>query len=286
MAIHPGGRGGPRRDDKLPRPRKRLGQHFLADRVALERIVDALAPTVDDTVIEIGPGRGALTDLLAARAKRVVAIELDRDLVPFLRDRYAAAGNVEVIEQDVLEVKLADVGGDDYLLAGNVPYYITTPILFHALERPRARRAVYLVQREVADRIVAPPGSRTYGALSVNVQAVANAELIARVPAGSFRPPPKVESAIVRLTPREDPVVDAANEGPLRSLVQECFGLRRKQLRRVLRTVGHLDAERADAVLTDAGIDPEARPETLSPEDFARLLVSLRAMRPVSDPGS
>ena len=286
MAIHPGGRGGPRRDDKLPRPRKRLGQHFLADRVALERIVDALAPTVDDTVIEIGPGRGALTDLLAARAKRVVAIELDRDLVPFLRDRYAAAGNVEVIEQDVLEVKLADVGGDDYLLAGNVPYYITTPILFHALERPRARRAVYLVQREVADRIVAPPGSRTYGALSVNVQAVASAELIARVPAGSFRPPPKVESAIVRLTPREDPVVDAANEGSLRSLVQECFGLRRKQLRRVLRTVGHLDAERADAVLTDAGIDPEARPETLSPADFARLLVSLRAMRPVSDPGS
>ena len=142
------------------------------------------------------------------------------------------------------------------------------------------------MQREVADRIVSPPGTKEYGALSVNVQAVASAELIARVPAGSFRPPPKVESAIVRLTPREDPVVDAANEGPLRSLVQECFGLRRKQLRRVLRTVGHLDAERADAVLTDAGIDPEARPETLSPADFARLLVSLRAMRPVSDPGS
>jgi 16S rRNA (adenine1518-N6/adenine1519-N6)-dimethyltransferase len=164
-----------------------------------------------------------------------------------------------------------------------VPYYITTPILFHALETPRASRAVYLVQREVAERIVAPPGSRTYGALSVNVQAVARAELVARVPAGAFRPPPKVESAIVRLTPRPDPVVPPSSEAGLRSLVQECFGLRRKQMRRVIRTVGQLDADAAHRVLSAAAIDPEARPETLSPEDFARLLGSLRATRAVSD---
>ena len=261
--------------NSLPHPRKRLGQHFLVDRTALQRIADALAPTPNDVVVEIGPGRGALTDLLAARAQRVIAIELDRDLVPYLRDRYAAAGNVDVIEQDVLEVKLADVAGPEFRLAGNVPYYITTPILFHALEPPRPARAVYLVQREVAERIVAAPGSRTYGALSVNVQAVAHAEMVARVSAGAFRPPPSVESAVVRLTPRLDPVVSEAKEPAFRSLVQECFGLRRKQMRRVIRTVARMDADGADRVLTSASIDPESRPETLSPADFARLLAAL-----------
>jgi 16S rRNA (adenine1518-N6/adenine1519-N6)-dimethyltransferase len=211
---------------------------------------------------------------------------LDRDLVPYLRARYAAAGNVEVIERDVLDVKLSDVAGPEYLLAGNVPYYITTPILFHALEPPRASRAVYLVQREVADRIVAAPGSRTYGALSVNVQAVARAELIGRVPAGAFRPPPAVESAIIRLTPRPDPVVAESRESDFRTLVQECFGLRRKQMRRVLRTVARLDVESAERVLSIAGLDAQARPETLSPEDFARLLDTIRAGGGVSDRGS
>lgn len=266
-----------RAPDGLPRPRKRLGQHFLVDRTALERIADALAPTAIDTVVEIGPGRGALTDLLAARARRVVAIELDRDLVPYLRARYALAGNVEVIERDVLEVNLAEVAGGDFLLAGNVPYYITTPILFHALEPPRATRAVYLVQREVAERIVAPPGSRTYGALSVNVQALATAELIAHVPSGAFRPPPAVESAIVRLTPRSDPAIAPTEESVFQSFVQEAFGLRRKQMRRVLRTMARLDAESAERVLVSLGIEPERRPETLAPEDFARLV---RAVRP------
>ena len=261
---------------RLPRPRKRLGQHFLVDPTALERIADALGPTASDVVVEIGPGRGALTDLLSRRAKRVIAIELDRDLVPYLRARYREAGNVDVIERDVLEVNLGEVAGSEFLLAGNVPYYITTPILFHALEPPRPARAVYLVQREVAERIVAPPGSRTYGALSVNVQAVAHAELVARVPAGAFRPSPSVESAIVRLTPRPDPVVDQPLEDAFRSLVQDAFGLRRKQMRRVVRTVAHLDVDAADQVLTAAAIDPEVRPETLSPEDFARLL---RAMK-------
>jgi 16S rRNA (adenine1518-N6/adenine1519-N6)-dimethyltransferase len=267
-----------RADDRLPQPRKRLGQHFLVDRTALERIADALAPTADDVVVEIGPGRGALTDLLSQRAKRVIAIELDRDLVPYLRDRYRQAGNVDVIERDVLDVNLGEVAGAGFLLAGNVPYYITTPILFHALELPRPVRAVYLVQREVAERIAAPPGSRTYGALSVNVQAVASAELVARVPASAFRPPPSVESAIVRLTPRPDPVVHQSLEHAFRALVQDAFGLRRKQMRRVVRTIAHLDVAAADQVLAAAAIDPEVRPETLSPEDFARLLRAIKAV--------
>ena len=268
----------------LPRPRKRLGQHFLVDRRVLERIADAVAPTSTDTVVEIGPGRGALTDLLAARAGRVVAIELDRDLVPYLRDRYAAAGNVEIIEHDVLDLTLADAAGTaDFLLAGNVPYYITTPILFHALTPPRPRRAVFLVQREVADRVAASPGSKTYGALSVNVQAVANAEVVARVPAGAFRPPPSVESAVLRVTPRVDPAVPPPMETAYRRLVQDAFGLRRKQLRRVIRTVARVDVDRAERMLDRAGIDPATRPESLTPEDFARLL---SAIAELSDRGS
>ena len=272
-------------DSRLPRPRKRLGQHFLIDRTTLVRIADALGPAANDIVVEIGPGRGALTDLLSQRAKRVIAIELDRDLVPYLRARYREAGNVEVIERDVLDVNLGDLAGSEFLLAGNVPYYITTPILFHALEPPRPARAVYLVQREVAERITAPPGSRTYGALSVNVQAVARAELVARVPAGAFRPPPSVESAIVRLTPRPDPVVDPSLEAEFRSLVQDAFGLRRKQMRRVVRTVAHLGVDAADQVLAVAAIDPEVRPETLSAEDFARLLHAIKGVA-VSGRGS
>lgn len=273
----------PRRHDPsgsaLPRARKRLGQHFLADRSVLERIADALGITSADTVVEIGPGRGALTDLLCERAGRVVAIELDRDLVPYLRARYAGKRNVEIIERDVLEIPLGDVAGGPYLLAGNVPYYITTPILFHALEPPRPARAVYLVQREVAERVVAPPGSKTYGALSVNVQGFARADLVGRVPPGAFRPPPAVESAILRVIPRDDPVVPDESADRFRTLVQAAFSLRRKQLRRVVRTVASLDAEAAEAVLAAAAIDPEARPETLSPADFARLLHALRPTR-------
>jgi len=157
---------------------------------------------------------------------------------------------------------------------GNVPYYITTPILFHALEHPRAERAVYLVQREVADRLTATPGSKEYGALTVNVAAVARAETLFKVPAGAFAPPPKVESAVVRITPLSEPVVTAADEEPLRRLVQGAFGMRRKQMRRVIRTLRSLGAEEADAALAAAGIDPEARPETLSVDQFVRLLRS------------
>ncbi|HVZ76756.1 MAG TPA: 16S rRNA (adenine(1518)-N(6)/adenine(1519)-N(6))-dimethyltransferase RsmA [Gemmatimonadaceae bacterium] len=266
----------PRRRDGLPPVRKSLGQHFLADSRALSRIVDALQLTGQETVLEIGPGRGALTDLLVPRAARLVLIEYDRALAALLRDRYAAMPSVEVVEADVLQVNLAALAGGPYVLVGNVPYYITTPILFHALVEPRPARAVYLVQREVAERLAASPGTSEYGALSVNVQAVARVEMIAKVPAGAFRPPPKVDSAIVRVTPRPDPVVTPAEEARYRSLVQGAFGMRRKQMRRVTRTLASLDAERAEDVLRRAGIGAEVRPETLSPAEFASLLRALR----------
>jgi len=157
------------------------------------------------------------------------------------------------------------------VLVGNVPYYITTPILFHALEPPRPSRAVYLVQREVAQRLAAEPGSEDYGALSVNAQALSRIELLFRVAPGSFHPPPKVESAVVRVTPLEQPVIGDDEQPRFRKLVQDAFGLRRKQMRRVVRELLDVDATTADRLLATAGIEPSVRPETLSAEAFARL---------------
>lgn len=262
----------PSADDRLPRPKKRLGQHFLTDPRLLGRIADTLEATRDDTVIEIGPGRGALTDQLLQRAGRVIAIELDRELAPMLAERWKNEPRFQMVEGDVLQQDLGALAGGPYLLAGNVPYNITTPILFHAMRRPRPTRAIYLVQKEVADRVVAPPGSDDYGALSVNVQALADAKLLFNVGAKSFTPPPKVESAVIRITPRAEQMLRAEEEEPFRLLVQASFGLRRKQMRRVLRTVKAWDAARADVALAAAKVDPEARPETLSPADFLRLL--------------
>lgn len=256
------------------RPRKRLGQHFLTDRNVLARIAGAAEVSESDTVVEIGPGRGSLTDLLAERAARVIAVELDRDLVPWLRARYADRPHVAIVEGDFLELDPAALAAGPYILIGNVPYYITTPIIFKSLAPPRPVRSVFLVQAEVAERIVSPPGSKTYGALSVNVQAFAEARLVSRVRAGAFSPAPSVDSAILRLTPRNDPAVDATYEERFRTVVQGAFALRRKQMLRVVRTLFSLGAVEGAALLETAKIDPMARPETLSAEDFARLVLA------------
>lgn len=255
----------------FPPRRRSLGQHFLDDQRILERIAGALTLTPDDTVVEIGPGRGSLTAFLAGRARRLVLIEYDRALAEILRQRYAADASVTVVQADVLTVDLAGAAGGAFKLVGNIPYYITTPILFRALEPPRPTCAVYLVQREVAQRLAAKPGTSEYGALSVNVQAVSRVENLFRVAPGSFRPPPKVESAVVRVTPLATAVVSDAEHPRFRRLVQDAFGLRRKQMRRVVRELLDIGAEEADAILAAAGVDPTVRPETLSPEDFARL---------------
>jgi 16S rRNA (adenine1518-N6/adenine1519-N6)-dimethyltransferase len=263
------------RSSRLPPPRKRLGQHFLTDARTLDRIADVLEIAKTDTVIEIGPGRGALTDRLAARAGRLITIEIDKLLIPILRARYAAQPHVSVIESDVLDLALGEVAGGSFLLAGNVPYYITTPIIFHAMIRPRPERGVFLVQREVAERAVAAPGSKEYGALSVNLQALATVTPRGVVKPTAFHPPPSVDSAILLIAPRTDPVIRADEEAAFRKLVIASFGLRRKQLRRVVRTVRGLSAEEADIAIAQAGLDPEARPETLSAAQFAGLLRAL-----------
>lgn len=259
----------------LPRARKRLGQNFLVDRRIRERIVDMVAPEDAACVVEVGPGRGALTDLLAERARRLVAIELDRDLAAHLRVRYEGLPHVTIVEGDVLEVEPAVLAGGPYRLVGNVPYYITTPILFHAMRYPRPDRAVFLVQREVAERIVAAPGGGDYGALTVNLAAIATSRIELRVPARAFSPRPKVDSAVVVVEPRATPLVMPEEEQRFREFVIAIFGLRRKQMRRVIRTIRSLDAGAADAALERAGIIPQARPEELPPDRFVQLLRTL-----------
>jgi 16S rRNA (adenine1518-N6/adenine1519-N6)-dimethyltransferase len=258
--------------------RKGLGQHFLTDPRILGRIADAIDPSPDDTVIEIGPGRGALTDVLALRAGRVIGIEYDRALAARLRVRYADQPNVTIVEADALDADFAGLaGGGPFKLIGNVPYYITTPILFAALERPRASVIAFLVQREVAERIVAAPGAEAYGALSMNVQAVAAASIPFRVGAGAFSPPPKVESAVIRVVPLADPIVRPDEEAEFRQFVIAAFGMRRKQMLRVLREVRTLDPATAAAALDRAGIPHAVRVETLSAAEIVALLRTLRS---------
>jgi 16S rRNA (adenine1518-N6/adenine1519-N6)-dimethyltransferase len=258
-----------------PPVRKSLGQHFLSDPRILSRIADALGPVHDTTVVEIGAGRGALTDQLRVRARQVVAVEVDRALAALLRARYAGDEHVRIVEGDILRMPLGELAGGEYALVGNVPYYITTPIVFHALERPRPTRAVFLVQREVAERMTAAPGSAEYGALTVNLQAAARVELLFTVPAGAFHPPPKVQSAVVRLEPLAKPLIPEELERDFRTLVQAAFALRRKQMRRVVRSITGLDPEAAEEVLRRCDIAPDVRPETLSPEQFAALVLAL-----------
>lgn len=251
---------------------KRLGQHFLHDQGVLQTIAQAVAPEPGDTIIEIGPGRGALTDLLATGKNRLIAVELDRALAASLRERYATNEQVTIVEADILTVDIPSLVNGPFVVAGNVPYYITTPILFHVLRPPYPRHAVFLVQREVAERMVSGPGSKAYGALSANVQAVSAVEIISLVPPGAFRPPPKVDSAVVRVAPLADPIVSMQEVARYRGFVQALFGMRRKQIGNSLRSASGLSAEDAQKVLESLGIEPSARAETLSPVQLAELM--------------
>lgn len=250
---------------------KRFGQHFLFDQPTLDAIAASVDPRPGDTVVEIGPGRGVLTDLLARFPNDLVAIEIDHLLSEKLRERYASSSRVRIVERDVLEVDFSSLVTGDFVVVGNVPYYITTPILFHVLRQPLPRHAVFLIQKEVAERVTASPGTREYGALSVNVQAIASAEIIRHVPPGAFKPPPKVDSAVLRVVPRDDPLIETEEIEPFRRFVQGLFGMRRKQIANALRSVTQLTTEDVADVLGSLGIDARSRPEVLAPP----LLVSL-----------
>jgi 16S rRNA (adenine1518-N6/adenine1519-N6)-dimethyltransferase len=262
---------------------KRFGQHFLTDKSVLAAIVESVSPQSGDTIVEIGPGRGVLTDELARLPNDLVAIEIDHLLSEKLKERYSSNQRVKVIEADVLDVDFSSVSKGPFVVVGNVPYYITTPILFHVLHRPLPRHVVLLVQREVAERIVARPGSKQYGALSVNVQVAANAEIIRHVPPGAFSPPPKVDSAVIRILPRNDSMIRDDEAERFRSFVQGLFGMRRKQIGNVLRSVTQLSPPDAVDVLRSLGIDPRARPENLSVPDFVSLMRASQDARLITD---
>jgi 16S rRNA (adenine1518-N6/adenine1519-N6)-dimethyltransferase len=254
----------------MPRAKRRLGQHFLADPRLLARIADALEAGPDDTVLEIGPGPGGLTGPLARRAGRVIAIEKDRDLVPALRARFPS---IDIREGDALDLNWHALAPPNtrLLVTGNIPYNITSPLIDKALLPPRPERIVFLVQKEVADRVTADPGTRAYGALSIGVQAVARAEPLFTVPAGAFRPRPKVDSAVLRLTPLTHPLIADERRESFRALVVGLFGFRRKQILRGLRELTEWEAERLSDVLAEAAIPETVRPEVLSPAEFVRL---------------
>jgi 16S rRNA (adenine1518-N6/adenine1519-N6)-dimethyltransferase len=245
---------------------RRLGQHFLASTSALERIASAAVPDPSGTVVEIGPGKGALTQHLLARAARVVAIEVDGILVHYLREKFRGNDRFTVLHSDVLKTDLAQWG--PVRVAGNLPYYITSPILERVLRLgPALLGAVFLVQKEVAERIAASPGSRDYGYLSVQCQTLARPEYLFTVPQGAFRPPPKVDSAVVRLAPREEPVVQDVDA--FLQFASICFQQKRKTLRNNL--AGTYSRE-----LIDAQPEARLRAEQLSVEQLADLYRRLK----------
>jgi 16S rRNA (adenine1518-N6/adenine1519-N6)-dimethyltransferase len=265
------------------RAKKSLGQNFLVDTNYQKKIIDALRLSEADELIEIGPGTGALTQHLVRQVRRFTAIELDDQLAAALRDRYADVPSFHLVHQDVLAVPLSDIVENigSVKIVGNIPYNITTPIVFRLLERDvRPALIVLMVQKEVADRMAAPPGDKEFGALSVGVQAVADVDRLFTVPRGAFRPVPNVESAVVRIVPRRPHQLTAAEEHDLRALTRAAFAMRRKQFQKILRSAeGYgLDVDRVSALEKKLGYVLTVRPEELSAQQFVELSRQLRGI--------
>ena len=250
--------------------KKHLGQNFLHDKGVIERIVQAINPQPDDAIVEIGPGQGALSFPLLDRHGALTAIEFDRDLHAPLQAAARAHGELRLIEGDVLGVDFtalaAELGAGKIRLVGNLPYNLSSPILFHALDHANAIGDMhFMLQKEVVERMAAPPGNKVYGRLSVMLQAYCAVAPLFTVPPGAFRPAPKVDSAVVRLVPRAAEAVGIDDHDRFAAIVRAAFGQRRKTLRNALS--GTLDAD----AIAAAGLDPGARAERLSVADFIRL---------------
>jgi 16S rRNA (adenine1518-N6/adenine1519-N6)-dimethyltransferase len=262
------------------RPQKRWGQHFLCDPAVARRIVDAAELRPGAAVLEIGPGLGALTDELAARAARLYLVEIDRGLAARLLERHADRAHVRVLLGDVLALPLETMleGDDDITVVANLPYNIATPVLFRLLSlRRRVRRAVVMLQREVAARLAAPPGTNARGALSVMMQTWAEVRVAFGVSRRSFLPPPRVDSAVAVLRFATAPRVPLRDPATYEAVVRAAFGQRRKMLRNALAALAAARGVDGTALFERAGVDARARAETLALDDFARLAGALES---------
>lgn len=258
---------------------KKFGQNFLIDTRVLEEIIDAADITKDDFVLEIGPGIGTMTQYLCEAAREVVAVEIDTNLIPILKDTLSAYDNVEVLNQDILKVDIASLAKErnndrPIKVVANLPYYITTPIIMGLFESHVPIDSItIMVQKEVADRMQEGPGSKEYGALSLAVQYYAKPEIVVNVPPSCFMPQPKVGSAVIRLIRHEQPPVQADNEKLMFQVIRASFNQRRKTLANGLNNFGSfgLSKEEIQSCIEELGVPVNIRGEALSLEQFAEL---------------
>jgi 16S rRNA (adenine1518-N6/adenine1519-N6)-dimethyltransferase len=262
-------------------PKKNLGQHFLTDRSYIDRIVMAVNPKPGDRLVEIGPGQGAITFPLLKKHGELTVIEFDRDLITPLMEAAEGVGRLTIIHKDVLQVDFSRLAGDEgpLRLVGNLPYNISSPILFHALEHAGAVRDMhFMLQKEVVDRMASGPGSKVYGRLSVMLQAYCTVTSLFDVPPGAFRPPPKVDSAVVRLVPLPAAQIGIADPALFERIVRDAFGQRRKTLRNALQQVC------TGPDIEAAGLRPDARAEQLEVAEFKQLAAHLGSLPPDARP--
>lgn len=267
--------------------KKRLGQNFLINSEVLDKITAAAQVGPKDTIVEIGPGLGALTQSLANKKSRVLAVEIDQGILPILTERMQDYPNVKIINSDILQVNLDELVGKygetdkPYKVVANLPYYITTPIVMHLLEKKfNIERLVIMVQKEVAERMVAAPGKKDYGAMSVAVQYYTKPSLVTEVPPTSFYPAPGVDSAVVKLETRKEPAVNLDDEALFFQVVKAAFRQRRKTLLNALNSFFKAQTkEELHALLEKCNIQPSRRGETLSLVEFAQLANSLGQIR-------
>lgn len=258
---------------------KKFGQNFLIDSNILDKIIDSADITKRDCILEIGPGIGTMTQRLAKEAGEVIAVEIDRNLIPILHDTLAAYDNVTIINEDILKVDINRLaqehnGGRPIKVVANLPYYITTPIIMALFEKHVPLQSVtIMVQKEVADRMRVGPGTKDYGALSLAVQYYARPEIITNVPAACFMPRPNVDSTVIRLTRYEKPPVEVRDEERLFAIIRASFNQRRKTLANGLANAGGLGVSRAqvEEALMEMGLPSTTRGETLTLERFAEL---------------
>jgi len=258
---------------------KKFGQNFLIDGNILGKIVDAAQITKEDCVLEIGPGIGTMTQYLAERSRSVIAVEIDKNLMPILQETLSPYDNVRVIYEDILKVDIDRIvreenDGEPIKVVANLPYYITTPIIMALFENHIALQSItIMVQKEVAERMQATPGTKDYGALTLAVRYYAKPEMIMKVPASCFMPRPNVDSAVIRLTRYEEPLVDVVDEGWLFAVIRASFNQRRKTLLNGLSNAGTLGVskEKIAEAIAQMGLSLSVRGETLTLEQFTEL---------------